>query len=246
MSDLPPAAAAPAAPPLSSWAVLGAAFTSPARAFAALAARPRWVLALLVLVVMAALVQVVTLRHLDMPGTVREQLAKSAAGREMSEEQLERMVAQGSKFAPVGAAVGVAASPVLLLLVAAVYFLGLKLAGSETEFKPVLAATVHAMVPPSVANSTVLALVVSQKELLTASEMSRAVKSHLTAFLSPDAPAALRGAGEVLDVFNMWMWVLLTIGLAAVGRIPRTRAATVVAVVWVGWAGLRALLASLF
>ncbi len=248
MSDLPPPAAGttePASSP-SSLAVITSVFHSPARAFEALRLHPRWWLALAVLVVASLTVQTVVIRHMDMAGTVRERLESSVRGRELSDADMERAIEQGQKFAPLGVVVGALAVPVVLLLIGAVYFLGLKLAGSEVEFKPVFATTLHAMLPPGVVSSALTALVVAQKGMLTASEVGRAVKSNLGAFLSPDAPAALRSAAEVLDVFNLWMWVLLAIGLSIAGRIPRARAATVVAVVWLGWAGIRALTGSLF
>jgi hypothetical protein len=52
-------------------------------------------------------------------------------------------------------------------------------------------------------------------------------------FLDPDAtsPALLALVGR-LDVFTIWVTVLLAIGLAVTGRIPRVRAAMAAALVW--------------
>ena len=248
MNEFPPPAAGPteSAPPPSAVAVIASVFYAPVQAFEALRARPRWWLALAILVLTSLAVQLAVLRHLDMAGTVRERMEAAARGRAVSEADVERAVEQGQKFAPVGAVAGALAAPVVFLLLGGVYFLGLKLAGSQAEFKPVFATTLHATLPPAVVSSALTAVVVAQKGTMTANEMGRAVKSNLGAFLSPQAPAALRSAAEVLDVFNLWTWVLLAIGLSITGGIPRARAATVVAVVWVGWVGLRALLASLF
>jgi len=249
MSGLPPTpemtSSAPSPAP-SSWAVVAQVFHAPTRAFEALRQAPRWWLALLILLAASVATQLVVIRHMDMEGTVREQIASSARGRQLSEEQIEQAVQQGAKFAPIGAMMGVVATPVIFLIIAAVYFLGLKVAGSEAEFKPVFATTLHAMLPPAVVGGAVTGLVVAQKGTITGQEVARAVKSNLGAFLSPDAPAALRAAAEVLDIFNLWMGILLAIGLSITGRIPRARAATVVAVVWVGWVGIRVLMATLF
>ena len=53
-------------------------------------------------------------------------------------------------------------------------------------------------------------------------------------FLDPDtaSPIALALLGRV-DLFTIWVTVLLAIGLAVVGRIPRSRAAIAAALVWV-------------
>lgn len=245
MSSLPPTPETTTSAP-SAWAVVLQVFHAPTQAFEAVRQAPRWWLALLIMLAVSVATQVVVIRHMDMEGTVREQITSSARGRQLSEEQIDQAVQQGARFAPIGAAMGVVATPVIFLIIAAVYFLGLKVAGSEAEFKPVFATTLHAMLPPGVVGGALTALVVAQKGTLTGGEVARAVKSNLGAFLSPDAPAALRAAAEVLDIFNIWMWILLAIGLSITGRIPRARAAALVAVVWLGWVGIRVLLATLF
>jgi hypothetical protein len=52
-------------------------------------------------------------------------------------------------------------------------------------------------------------------------------------FLDPDAasPVLLALVGR-LDVFTIWVTVLLAIGLSVTGRIPRVRAAIAAALVW--------------
>ena len=52
-------------------------------------------------------------------------------------------------------------------------------------------------------------------------------------FLDPDttSPVVLALLGRV-DVFTIWVTVLLAIGLAVTGRIPRSRAAAAAAIVW--------------
>lgn len=171
--DVPPNAPPPLPSPL---AIIATLFHAPTQAFKALQTRPRWWLALVLLVASSLAVQMVIVRHMDMAGTVREQLESSTRGRQLSDAQMEHAIEQGQKFAPFGVAVTALASPVVVLLVGAVYLLGLRLAGSEVEFKPVFATTLHAMLPPALV----------------------------------------------------------------------ARAATVVAVVWLGWAGLRAVAGALF
>ena len=53
-------------------------------------------------------------------------------------------------------------------------------------------------------------------------------------FLDPDtaSPIALALLGRI-DLFTIWVTVLLAIGLAVVGRIPRSRAAIAAALVWI-------------
>jgi hypothetical protein len=60
------------------------------------------------------------------------------------------------------------------------------------------------------------------------------VSLGLGRFLDPDtaSPVLLALLGRV-DVFTIWVTVLLAIGLSVVGRIPRSRAALAGAIVWV-------------
>jgi hypothetical protein len=56
-------------------------------------------------------------------------------------------------------------------------------------------------------------------------------------FFDPDtaSPVLLALVGRV-DVFTIWVTVLLAIGLSVTGRIPRSRAAVAAAIVWVAGA----------
>ena len=60
------------------------------------------------------------------------------------------------------------------------------------------------------------------------------VSLGLGRFFDPDttSPALLAFLGRI-DVFTIWVTVLLAIGLAVTGRIPRARAAIAAAIVWV-------------
>jgi hypothetical protein len=56
-------------------------------------------------------------------------------------------------------------------------------------------------------------------------------------FLDPDTTSPLLVAiASRLDVFTIWVTVLLAIGLSVTGKIPRSRAAVAAAIVFVlGW-----------
>jgi hypothetical protein len=75
----------------------------------------------------------------------------------------------------------------------------------------------------------------AQGLLLPAEKLNsiNAVSFSLARFLDPDqtSPIIIALASRV-DVFTIWITVLLTIGLAVVGRIPRQQAAIAAAIVW--------------
>jgi hypothetical protein len=41
---------------------------------------------------------------------------------------------------------------------------------------------------------------------------------NVGAYLNPDSPAALRALGTSIDLFSLWILVLLAIGVSAAGR----------------------------
>ena len=201
---------------------------------------------MLALILVSVGSQVLVMRHLDVAATVREQLASSPRARNMTEEQMDRTVQAAERFAPYQKAVGAVAAPLVLLLIGGVYFLGLKAVGSDAEFKPVFSTTLHAMLPPAVVSAAVMVLIVSQRAMVTGQELARLVKSNLAAFLSPDASKPLVALAGVLDVFNVWTWVLLALGLAIVGRVSRGKAVGVVAGVWGLWILAKVAMAAMF
>jgi hypothetical protein len=59
------------------------------------------------------------------------------------------------------------------------------------------------------------------------------VSFSLARFMDPDhTSAVLIALASRVDVFTIWVTVLLAIGLSVVGRIPRQQAAIAAAIVW--------------
>lgn len=237
-APLPPGDAAPQAPgepSPSALRVLGWAFFAPRAAFEALAKWPRWIWPLVVLFVMSLVVQQVVVSRMDWDATIHQSMSERAGGQNISEEQLDRAV-QGaktfSKFSVVFTALSI---PLIYLLVAGIYFLGLRTLGSEAEFKPVFATVLHAALPATVLSQLLLGLVAWQRSSFTAQEIPRMLKSSVAAWLPASAPKMLAALGGVLDIFNVWQWILLALGLSIVGKLPRAKVIGLIAVVWGIW-----------
>jgi hypothetical protein len=206
------------------------AFTSPGEVFEDIRRKPGWILCLiLITLVSVALVLVIT-PHVDVEATIREQAA--AFGIELTEEQIEQRLEQSQKLGflrPVGAAVVV---PLGFFALAGVFLLMLKLVGSEVDYRRTLSATVHAYWPSMLTASALSGFLVQRIGKATESELHHLVKSNLGAFLSPDTPAWLTHMASSIDVFNIWIMVLLVLGFSAVGSVSRQRAAVVTLVPW--------------
>lgn len=212
-------------------------FTDPAAVFNELAQTPTWLPPLLVILALSVAMQLLVSPRLDLEGTIRESVAgRSGSGQQMSDEQIERMVEMGTKTAGIMQWLTPVTVPLLFLVIGGVYFLGLKAAGSSAEFKPVFAATLHANVPASVLSSAVMAATVLRRATFTAQELEGMVKSNLGAFLPDTVPKPLVAFAGVIDIFNIWQWILLAIGLPIVAKVSRGKAIAILVVVWGVWA----------
>jgi hypothetical protein len=223
---------------------LWAAFLTPREVFTDIAVKPTWVLALVLLVALGVAAQLVVMPHVDTGATLRARLGERAQS--LDDQQLERMTEQAQKFAFVGPIMGVIVGPIVWAAMAAVFFLMLKVSGSDTDYMRALSTTLHAYWPPALVSTVLTAVLVQRVGRLPAQQLADVVKSHLGAFLSPDAPAWLRSAATTISVFNVWTVILLIIGFAVVGRISRGRAAVVVLVPWLVWLVGKAGLAAVF
>jgi hypothetical protein len=74
---------------------------------------------------------------------------------------------------------------------------------------------------------------------------TNSVGFNLARFMNPDTASAVTIAlAARVDVFTIWVTVLLAIGLHVVGKIPRQQAAIAAAITWVVGALLPVFLAS--
>lgn len=230
----PPAAPEPIAPAEEipgAFARLGLAFTAPGRLFAATARSPRWAVCLIALMLIGLAAQMVALPHLDFEATIRERLEQS--GREIDEEKIEQFAQQSQRTAFIYPVIAVVGTPLVMALIAGIFLGGLKLAGSDADYSRSLAVTVHSYWPAALVVNALFIVLVQRVDKLSATALQTLVKGSVAAFLPAGAPAWQTALGSSLSVFNLWIIVLLVLGMAAVGRISRGAASMVVLVPWV-------------
>lgn len=238
IAPLPPDAAVPQPAegrPPSAFNVLGWVFIAPRAAFEAIAKWPRWLWPLVVVFVMSLVVQQVIVSRMDWDATIHQSMSERAGGQNMSAEQLDRAVQGAKTFSKFTVILTALSIPLIYLLVGGVYFLGVRTLGSDAEFKPVFATVLHAGLPGAVLSQALLGLVAWQRSSFAAQEIPRMLKSSVAAWLPASAPKMLIALGGVLDLFNVWQWVLLALGLSIVGKLPRAKVVGLIAVVWGIW-----------
>ncbi|MFH1177324.1 MAG: YIP1 family protein [Acidobacteriota bacterium] len=220
-------------------------FVQPAEVFHELAATPSWLAPLVALLLVSIAGQLVIAPRIDFDATIRQSLAERSGSRQLSDEQVEQAVNMGRKMAKVTSFATPLMVPLMYLALAGIYFLGLKLLTSGCEFKSVFATLLHAVLPATVVSTLLLAVVSARHGSFAAQDLEGMLKSSVAAYLSPEAPKTVAAFASVLDIFNLWQWVLLAMGLQIVGKVSRDKAIALIAVLWLGWAAGKVGLAAL-
>jgi hypothetical protein len=228
-----PTAPLPKNPKLNSLQRLITAFYSPGEVFDDISIKPTWVVVLLAMMVLTVGAQMIVLPHVDSEATLRARMGERAD--ELTDQQIEQMI-EGSKkfsrFLPVITAVVV---PIMWAILAGIFFLMLKIVGSETDYQRTFSSTLHAYWPPSAVATILVSVLIQRVDKITENEIPNLVKSHPGAFMPADAPSWLTSMASTLSVFNIWTVALLIIGFKIVGRVPTARATVAVLVPWCVW-----------
>ncbi len=205
-------------------------FTSPGEVFADIGIKPTWVLILILFVALGVAVQLIAVPHVDTEATLLDSLGDRADG--LSEAQIENMVGQAERIGRLAPLFTIVIGPIAWAIMAAVFFVMLKITGSETDYLHTISTVLHAYWPASVVQSVLMAVLIQRVGQIPQSEILNVVKANLGAFLPPDTSAGVMAIAGSISVFNIWSVVLLVIGFQIVGRISRGKAAVAALVPW--------------
>jgi hypothetical protein len=216
---------------------------APRKTFEAIAARPTWVVAMVVLVLLGTVLGMVAMSKADMGTMMREQGER----RGLSEEQMEQQIAFMEKFGTVFALFGTVFAIGAYFLIGLVFWVTFKLLGSELGYMASLSTSLHALVPQGILAAIALPIMLGQSEVdMQALQSGTLVASNAAAFAPEEAGKALIALLSSLDVFSFWTVALLAIGYSIVAKVSRTTAAVTVVVFWVLYVAGKAGLAAAF
>jgi len=217
------------------------ALTSPRAAFASIAKRPTWLLAMVLLAALGAAAIWSLYAKVD-ASEFRSYLEGrgQALPASVSSEQILGWTRVTSM---VGAAI---VAPLTYLVVAALFLGLLRLSGGELDYRRSLSVTLHGFLPFGIAAVIGLALA-SFREQVTMREIEGGglVPSHLGAFLGEDAGAVALAAASSADLFSLWCIFLLGLGFSRVARVSLGKALGAVGGVWALGIGIKLALAAL-
>jgi len=209
------------------WGVL----VAPENSFRALALRPHWLPALLLLVSGALALSVIVTPRLDMKQVMRDAIEDS--GQEVSSAQLDKQAEMAEKFKWMGTVSQVVLQPAVYMIMAALFLVVFRLMGSDIDFRRSLSVAVHGMMPFLVATLLSIPVVLSRAELSLADVQSGSfLYSNLAAFAPESAGKPLVALLSSIDLFSIWSISLLAIGYRVVGKLSKMAALSVVLALW--------------
>lgn len=237
----PPEAAPPPKPEMGQVGRIVGAFVSPGKLFADIARKPSFVLPLVLFAALGVTSGIVSAKKVDVGAFIQQRMERS--GQKVDQKAIDRAVALSKKTSFVRPVATVIVVPVVFLFLGAVFWLGLKLSGSDIGFVHAFSTTIYGYLPGALTGGLVALVVMLRQTTINPMNVQHLVKGNLAAFLPEHVNAGLRAIAGSIDVFNIWIIVLLVIGFSIVGKIKKGKAAAVVIGIWVigvlvkaGWA----------
>ncbi|HWM94202.1 MAG TPA: YIP1 family protein [Thermoanaerobaculia bacterium] len=224
----------------SSWGRLVGVLVAPGETFRSIAERPTWLPPLLGLLLLGLAVGVIVQMKTDPEEMVRGQMEMMKV--DVPPEQIDKMVedAEGRSTTATMAltVLGVFVQAAMYAVIAVLFWLGLRLFGSEMDYLSSLATTLHAYMPLAVASLINLPLMMARESLSFEEVVSGGVLvSSLKALAPEDAPPVLESLLGNFDLFTVWTVVLLIIGYKIVGKVSTAVAAGIVILYWLIYVG---------
>lgn len=225
------------APPMSEVGRITGVYLDPKTAFADIAARPRWYVPLILLIVAAIAFTYCYTTHIGWRHYIAQTMENNPRTRDLPAEARETQINAGAKIAPifgyVGSLIGI---PVVALAIAGVLLLMSKMMGASLQFKQMFAITAYAMLPGLI--SSILAIIVMFLKNPDDFNLQNPLFFNIGAALEPPPNTGkfLYSVASSIDLFTFWTILLLATGISVAARkVPFSKALVAVVVPWVIW-----------
>jgi hypothetical protein len=225
------------APPMSEAGRITGVYLDPKPAFADIAARPRWYVPLILMVVAAIAFTYCYTTHIGWRNYIAKTMENNSRAQNLSAEQRETQINTGAKIAPIfgyaGSLIGI---PVVALVIAGVLLLMCKMMGASLQFKQMFAITSYAMLPGLI--SSILAIIVMFLKNPDDFNLQNPLFFNIGAALEPPPNTGkfLYSLASSIDLFTFWSILLLATGISvAAPKVPFSKAVVGVVVPWAIW-----------
>ena len=217
----------------------------PKSTFTSMARRPTWIAPLTILMALATLTSTLIFDRIDAVQAVREQF--TAQGRIPNQVQIDQGVTFWENVRGIAVLVTLVSFPLLMMLMAFVFWAAFQLAGHEMDYDASMAVTMHAMMPWAVASLLSVPVILSRDSITPREAMNGNVLISNLVFLATSVAAPAWAAFlSSVDLFSAWTAVLLVIGYRIAAKASAVTACAVVSLVWlsyvclkIGWVALQ-------
>jgi hypothetical protein len=230
MSDqiAPPPTSAPSGPEMSTAETLTGIFFEPSRTFEALRARPRFLVAALILLALACLVTLILYMRVDMGQYMRERMERSPRAAQATEAQKEMQVRIGKTLGAVAVPLSV---PILIAGGAALYLLGVMAFGGSISYLKAVSVWTYSSLPPSVMGALIAVLVLFLKSP-DSIDPEHMVVTNPGALMGEEASRVLVAALSQFDLLRFVGLFLAALGLRKMAKLSSGQAWTIVLGLW--------------
>lgn len=213
-------------PQMSEVSTLLNVFMEPGRTFEDLRRKPRFILGLILISILASISVFALYQKMGEDGirrAINEQFDRSPQAASMPPEQRRGMVDMNmtiQKFMP---AVVLVIVPVAMFVIGLFYFLGAKAFGGNGGFLHAVSVVVYSSIPPAVigtiAGLIVLAVKSADEIDLATAQRGGLVQANPSMFIDGKAQPVLAAILSSIDVFQIWGWILAAIGLKITNKL---------------------------
>jgi hypothetical protein len=203
-------------------------FFEPSRTFEALRARPRFLVAGLIVFILTCLVTAALYARVDMAQFIRDRIEQSPRAAQVSEEQKETQVRVGKIIGMVFIPLAV---PVMIAGGAALYLLGVMAMGGSITYKKALAVWCYSWLPQSILGALIALLVLFLKSP-DSIVPENLVATNPAALMSTESSKVLIALLRQFDLLRFFGMFLAALGLRKVAKISSGQAWAVVLGLW--------------
>ena len=202
---------------MSEAARLAGVFFSPGKAFADIARRPRWWVPLILISILSTIYLTAFTQRVGWESVLRPAIESNANTSSMTHQQREQLITTAAgiyKYVGYGSVL----TMLLYVFIVAVILMFLfdTMMSAGIGLKRMMAIVAYGFLPLVI--QTALSMVVLYLKDPEEFNLRNPLMFNVGAFMSPESPAALRALGSSIDLFSLWIIVLLAIGVSAAGR----------------------------
>jgi Yip1 domain len=241
----PPIATQPEQPHMNEAARLVGVFFSPGKAFADIARKPRWWIPVILMAILGTVYLNAFTQRVGWESVIRPAIENNANTQNLTTQQREQLIQRAAglyKYLGYGAS---AVGTLFYVFIVAVLFMFLfdTIMGAGIGLKRMMAIVAYGFLPLLI--QTALSMVVLFLKDPEDFNLQNPLMFNVGAYLSSDTPAALRALGSSIDLFSLWIIVLLAIGVSTAGRrISFGKALAGIAIPWAIFVGLKTMAAA--